>query len=278
MPNNKQVIFVPVDPEVYGLGMALGCLMKFWPVLVVIGGIVIIIMLINNAVQAGRNFVDYGTVNNEQANAYELATKQVILNQENQKANQEIANATAIVQFAIATANASSGSLLSEGETWSKDGLSIQVKNVSFSPKDEGIIGFQLIIDDSTGENTRFMQSFPGIDYASTAFGGITFIDSSSPPIVVLDSSGQVFSSERQGIFRWQFANPTNECCVGMVHDAAPGSDREPWFERMLMGYRHLELEIRVTYGELSPNSNWISIQLPQFAPARNVEWQIPVR
>jgi len=56
MSDNRPVFLIPVDPKAYGLGMALGCLIKFWPIFVIIG---IIIYGVSFIWQVGEAVVSY---------------------------------------------------------------------------------------------------------------------------------------------------------------------------------------------------------------------------
>ena len=62
MSDKPPIYVVPVDPEAYGLGLFIGCLLKFWPVILV--GIIIIgvISLINAGVAGIGNMVHQSDV------------------------------------------------------------------------------------------------------------------------------------------------------------------------------------------------------------------------
>lgn len=43
--SNKNTIYVPVDPQAYGLGIALGCLIRFWPIWASLLALLVCVML-----------------------------------------------------------------------------------------------------------------------------------------------------------------------------------------------------------------------------------------
>jgi hypothetical protein len=61
MSDKQQVVFVAVDPKAYGLGMALGCLIRFWPFFLIVGlivwGLFMGSMAISNAKQTAKEKV-----------------------------------------------------------------------------------------------------------------------------------------------------------------------------------------------------------------------------
>ncbi len=71
---------VPVDPEMYGLGMALGCLIKFWPVFAAIGAVVFGIYLL---FQVGTGIATY-PANSRHATETAVALDQLAADRENE--------------------------------------------------------------------------------------------------------------------------------------------------------------------------------------------------
>ena len=73
--SRREIHVVPVDPEAFGLGMLLGCLFRFWPVLVVLACIVMGIGAGALVLEAGANLFHYGTVDDQTAQQRAASTQ-----------------------------------------------------------------------------------------------------------------------------------------------------------------------------------------------------------
>jgi hypothetical protein len=72
---DKEIYVVPVDPQAYGVGVALGCLLRFWPVLVVIACIGLAVAGGVYVVRSGVNLVRYGVASEEDVQQRAAATQ-----------------------------------------------------------------------------------------------------------------------------------------------------------------------------------------------------------
>jgi len=247
MPDNP--IFIPVDPRGYGCGLLLGLLIKYWKEVLISLAIIFAIFGISIVIGNITESIDDRRMLTQSA-------KLLI----------EIHETTATFQAAVSTADAIPRIQLNAGDTWSGQGLTISVIKPSLNPGCDGVLGFELIIENQTGSSE------------------IPLIDSSAPSMVLKESSGYLYTSDYPDEIWVKEGDSTQDCYSFNISDR-----KDLTLDRIIQSSKSnnttLHLAIRVTRfdsfrgigGTIDKETQWISIQMPRIILNKNVKWIIPV-